>query len=200
MTATTTLAREKLRALIERVERLEEEKKATGDDIKQVFAEAKSEGFDTKVLRRIIRLRKQDANERAEEDAVLDTYMHALGMADEAGVFASIGALASDSMSRDKVIDAFKQLVPAHGEVIVKVGGEPVRISRAADGAAIVEPYKERAPAEERPGKSIHKPAPVLSMVPGGKGPSKDEIKRIADDAEKRSKEKQPSDEPEPVE
>ena len=73
-------AKDQLRAFVERVERLEEEKKAIADDIKDVFAEAKANGFDTKALRALVRLRKQDADERKEYETVLETYMHALGM------------------------------------------------------------------------------------------------------------------------
>jgi uncharacterized protein (UPF0335 family) len=69
-----------LRSFIERIERLEEEKKGIADDIRDVFAEAKGNGFDTKVMRQVIRLRKKDVNERQEEEAILDLYMHALGM------------------------------------------------------------------------------------------------------------------------
>lgn len=76
----TTFAKDQLRSLVERIERLEEEKKATSDDIKDVYGEAKGNGFDVKALRAIVRLRKQDANERAEHEAILETYMHALGM------------------------------------------------------------------------------------------------------------------------
>ncbi|MGH6924335.1 MAG: DUF2312 domain-containing protein [Propylenella sp.] len=70
-----------LRSLVERIERLEEEKKGIADDIRDVFAEAKAQGFDTKVMRQVIRLRKKDSAERQEEEALLDLYMHALGMA-----------------------------------------------------------------------------------------------------------------------
>lgn len=76
-------ARDQLKALVARIERLEEEKAATAADLREVYAEAKSQGFDTKILRTVIRLRKQDHNERREQDAVLATYLHALGMADE---------------------------------------------------------------------------------------------------------------------
>src|SRR5690606_23388900 len=76
-----TVAAGQLRAFIERVERLEEEKQTIADDIKEVFADAKGTGFDTKAMRVIIRLRKKDANERQEEEAILDLYMTALGMA-----------------------------------------------------------------------------------------------------------------------
>lgn len=69
-----------LKAFIERIERLEEEKKAIADDIREVFAEAKGNGFDVKIMRQVIRIRKQDAHERLEQEAVLDTYLAALGM------------------------------------------------------------------------------------------------------------------------
>ena len=75
-----TVAAGQLRSFIERIERLEEEKQTIADDIKDVFAEAKGTGFDTKAIRQIIRLRKKDAAERQEEEAILDLYKAALGM------------------------------------------------------------------------------------------------------------------------
>ncbi|MFY9829024.1 MAG: DUF2312 domain-containing protein [Rhodoplanes sp.] len=69
-----------LKAVVERIERLEEEKKAIADDIRDVYAEAKGNGYDIKALRAIVRLRKQDKTERQEHEAILETYMHALGM------------------------------------------------------------------------------------------------------------------------
>ena len=65
---------------IERIERLEEEKKSIGDDVKDVFGEAKAMGFDVKVMKTIIRLRKKDRDERIQEDEILNTYLTALGM------------------------------------------------------------------------------------------------------------------------
>jgi uncharacterized protein (UPF0335 family) len=78
--ASTSFARDQLKSIIERIERLEEEKKATSDDIRDVYAEAKGNGFDVKALRTIVRLRKMDTDERREQETVLETYMHALGM------------------------------------------------------------------------------------------------------------------------
>ena len=75
-------AQEHLRQFIEQIERLEEEKKAIADDIKDKFAEAKAVGFDVKALRKIIALRKKSQDELSEEEAILATYLHALGMAD----------------------------------------------------------------------------------------------------------------------
>jgi uncharacterized protein (UPF0335 family) len=78
--AATRFAKDQLKAFVERIERLEEEKKAIAGDVRDVYAEAKANGFDTKALRSIVRLRKQDVEERKEQEAILETYMHALGM------------------------------------------------------------------------------------------------------------------------
>ena len=72
---------EQLRQLVERIERLEKEKQDIADNIKDVFAEAKSNGFDVKVMRQVLKIRKMEQSERQELEAVLDTYLHALGMA-----------------------------------------------------------------------------------------------------------------------
>ncbi|MDP2409521.1 MAG: DUF2312 domain-containing protein [Pseudolabrys sp.] len=76
----TRFAKDQLKAIIERIEKLEEEKKATADDIRDVYAEAKGNGFDTKALRKIVQLRKMDSDERREAEEILETYLHALGM------------------------------------------------------------------------------------------------------------------------
>ena len=76
----TRFAKDQLKSIIERIERLEEEKKTISDDIRDVYAESKGNGFDVKALRTIIRLRKQDPDERQEHETILETYMQALGM------------------------------------------------------------------------------------------------------------------------
>jgi uncharacterized protein (UPF0335 family) len=73
-------AKEQLRSIVERVERLEEEKKTLAEDVRGIYTEAKGNGYDVKALRTIVRLRKQDANEQAEQETILETYMQALGM------------------------------------------------------------------------------------------------------------------------
>jgi uncharacterized protein (UPF0335 family) len=75
------VAAEQLRLFIERIERLEEEKKGIADDVKDVYAEAKSSGYDTKTMRMIVRLRKMETHSRQEQDALLETYRQALGLA-----------------------------------------------------------------------------------------------------------------------
>lgn len=78
--AAASFAVDQLRSIVERIERLEEEKATLAEDIKEVYAEAKGNGFDTKILRTVVRLRKQDSSERAEQEALLDLYLNALGM------------------------------------------------------------------------------------------------------------------------
>jgi uncharacterized protein (UPF0335 family) len=83
MTTLQVSAQKQLRQLVEQIERLEEEKKALAGDIRDKFLEAKGLGFDVKVLRQVVRLRKKSATERQEEDAVLEVYLHALGMLEQ---------------------------------------------------------------------------------------------------------------------
>ncbi len=79
-TVQTSVAQGQLRSLIERIEGLEEEKKALADDIREVYAEAKANGFDTKIVRKVVTLRKKDRSEREEEEALIELYLNALGM------------------------------------------------------------------------------------------------------------------------
>jgi uncharacterized protein (UPF0335 family) len=74
-----TTSQGKLKSLIERIERLEEDKAAVASDLKEVYAEAKGEGFDTKIVRKVVRLRKQDTAKRQEEEALIDLYISAIG-------------------------------------------------------------------------------------------------------------------------
>lgn len=74
-----SVAKDQLKSIIERVERLEEDKAAVASDIKDVYAEAKGNGYDTKALRAIVRYRKEDAQDRAEREAIFETYLNALG-------------------------------------------------------------------------------------------------------------------------
>ena len=81
MDAKVSFAEGQLKSLVERIERLEEEKRALSGDLKEVYAEAKGHGFDTKILRKVVALRRKDADEREEEDTLVTLYMSALGSA-----------------------------------------------------------------------------------------------------------------------
>jgi uncharacterized protein (UPF0335 family) len=75
----SSTAQGKLKSIIERIERLEEDKAAVANDLKEVYAEAKGEGFDTKIVRKVVRLRKQDSAKRQEEEALIELYISAIG-------------------------------------------------------------------------------------------------------------------------
>lgn len=79
--AEDSVAQDQLKAFVERIERMEEEKAAIAADIRDIYAEAKGNGFDVKVLRQVVKIRKQDHSERMEQEAILELYMQALGMA-----------------------------------------------------------------------------------------------------------------------
>jgi len=85
MNETTAIAQGQLRSLVERIERLEEERAALSADLREVYAEAKAQGFDARVLRRVVRARRQDRLEREQEQALFDLYLHALGMHPDTG-------------------------------------------------------------------------------------------------------------------
>ncbi len=98
MTTLQASSQAQLRQFIEQIERLEEEKKALAADIRDKFLEAKALGFDPKIMKKVISLRKRSKSERQEEDAVLETYLHALGML--------VGPGVSSAMPSDEMLDA----------------------------------------------------------------------------------------------
>jgi uncharacterized protein (UPF0335 family) len=181
-----------LKSFIERIERLGVERRELGDEQKALFAEAKARGFDPKAMRKIIKRRDKDPGELEEEETILETYMHALGMLPEAPLHRQVAVLAKDGLARDQVIDALQQLVPVYGEIIARVGGDPMRIWRDEAGAVHAEPYIEK-PRGEKTDKAVSKPAAVLSIVP------KDPVKAAADAAERRAREHRSEDEPNPL-
>ena len=85
------IAGEQLKSLIERIERLEDEKRALGEDIKEVYAEAKGTGFEPKIMRQLIKIRKMDKDEHDEQESLLDLYKRALGMLPDAAASAQAG-------------------------------------------------------------------------------------------------------------
>ena len=87
------IAGEQLRSFVERIERLEEEKKGIADDIKEVYAGAKAVGFDVKILRQVIRIRKMDQADRQEQEALLDVYLHAIEGGDQVRPTAEVVAI-----------------------------------------------------------------------------------------------------------
>lgn len=116
----------RLRSIIERVERLEEDKAAVASDIKEVFAEAKGEGFCTKTLRKVVRYRAQDRAKRQEEEALLDLYLTAL---DETPI--------ERACRGESLASAMVAATPEGGSVTIISGGKGVKLSRSKDGGEV---------------------------------------------------------------
>lgn len=137
-----------LSSFIERIERLQGEKKIIGDDEKVVFAEAKAAGYTPRYMRAILRLRKKTPTERDEDDAMMDLYLSAIGMARETPLFSHVQGMGVDVAAREKVIEALKLLAQVDGEITVKVGGGPrIRIWRDKEGVHSEEVKSAPAPA-----------------------------------------------------
>lgn len=168
-----TKSGELLGSIIGRVEAIRAKKKELNDDEKFVFAEATTQGFKPKTIRKILSIRAQKPHDRQEDEAELDMYMHAMGMAIDAPLFRAVGLMKVDIAARDQVIDAFKQLVPPGGEIIVKIGPQPVRVWRDKDGTAHNADVVESQPEEKKGGAGAKMPerpapAPVPDVSPYG--------------------------------
>lgn len=146
------VARDQLRSFIERIERLEEEKKTIADDIKDVYGEAKGTGFDTKILREVIKIRKQDKDERAEREAILDSYLAALGMIEQPGFFddeprqpATVDRKARAALRTSEAMDdnkAFSAMMLADGLISEEAHRENIALSDAVArkyGAGVID-------------------------------------------------------------
>lgn len=145
-----TKSGELLGSIIGRVENIRVKKKELNDDEKFVFAEAATQGFKPKTIRKILSIRAQKPHDRQEDEAELDMYMHAMGMATEAPLFRSVGLMKVDIAAREQVIEALKQLVPPDAEIIIKIGPKPVRVWRDKDGATHSADVVETAPDDKK--------------------------------------------------
>ncbi|MCK1684271.1 DUF2312 domain-containing protein [Bradyrhizobium sp. 147] len=176
MTSLAKAAAADLKSYIERVERVAQERRELGDEIRAILAEAKASGFDPKAIRKIVKRRDEDPSVVQQEDAILEQYMHAIGMIPENPLAAAVAALAGDGLARDQVIEAFQKLVPMFGEIIANVGGDPMRIWRDETGKAYAEVYVPPKPKPEKTGRGLVRPsAVVLELVPKSKPTASDD-------------------------
>lgn len=141
-----TVSGRQLMDFIERLERIRERKKEAAEDEKLVFAEISNAGFDAKTVRKVLKRREARPVDIEEAQQMLDMYLHACGMASEAPLFRAVGMMSVDLSARDQVIEAFKQLVPNEGEIIVKIGKQPVRLYRDEHGEAQAEDVVDAPP------------------------------------------------------
>jgi uncharacterized protein (UPF0335 family) len=164
---------EELMAFVERRERLESQKRDLGDDIKVVNAEIEAAGFDRKTFNAIIKIRKAKPHDLQEAQALLDTYLHALGMAAEPPLARFVKNAAVDRASLDSVIAYMEPAVPPSGggHIDVNVGGRTWRLTRDLFGAVtrtdVTASAPERKPSAERPRNGFEKP-PVPDVDEAG--------------------------------
>jgi uncharacterized protein (UPF0335 family) len=130
-----------LSGIISEIELVRDRKKQIGDQEKGIFAAAKVKGYDPKTIRRILKIRGEDIKKRQEAEALFDSYMHAIGMAEELPLFRSVESMGVDVTVAEQVVEALSLLVPHAGEILVKVGAARLRLYRDKDG----EPHVEEA-------------------------------------------------------
>jgi uncharacterized protein (UPF0335 family) len=132
---------EKLRRYVDRVEAIDQQIKSLREDRARVMLEAKGEGFSARGMRHVFAARKLKPHDRQEQEAERDIYMHAMGMDSEPPLFRQIAAFGKDTLAAEKLTEAFKLLVPPGGEIILKIGGKPMRLWRDKDGEPKAEEY-----------------------------------------------------------
>lgn len=125
---------EKVMGFVAEVERIEAQVKELGEIKKAIYANAKAQGYSPPGIRYVVKMRKKKPQVREEEETTRDTYMHAAGMAVEPPLYRQIAALAKDSVAGEKLLEAFKLLVPMDGELICTIGGKKMRLWRDKDG------------------------------------------------------------------
>lgn len=139
-----TVSGDKLLGIVTEVEALRLQKKDLGEQESAIMAAAKAEGFSPAGIRYLVKVRAMKPHDRQEADAIRDSYLHAIGMDDEPPLFRLMGAMAEDAAGREKLIETFKEFAPQDGDIILRMGGEPVRLWRDKDANVHVEPFVER--------------------------------------------------------
>jgi uncharacterized protein (UPF0335 family) len=145
-----SIAGEKLRAYVERIEAVRAKKRELAEDEKLIKQEAKAEGFDPKVIAACIKIRTMKPHDRQEAEAVLDIYLHALGMAIEPPLFRAAGIGAIDPAVREQVLERMSDFVPAAGlgDIVVTMGSVRVRLIRDKDGVVHTYPVNDQQPPD----------------------------------------------------
>lgn len=163
-----TIQGKRLLEIIEQAERYDADKKEISDLNSALMAAARAEGFNPKIINILKRRRKMKPHDRQEGDELFHAYSHAIGMDEEPPLFRAISEMAKDTLTREALLENMKALAPPEGDIILRMGGEPVRVYRDKDGVAHVEPYIEKAAKAKKSdsrsaGARPAKPAPDVS-------------------------------------
>lgn len=149
-----TASGQALQAFVERVESIRADKKLLTEHEAAVLADAKAQGFIPAAIRHVVKLRAMKPQARQEAEAIIDTYLHAIGMAPDTPLFRQVSMMNVDTAAREEVIEALKRFVPDNGSITVEAGGRPVRLTRDAKGEV-----------EAREVVDTPKPAPMQSTT-----------------------------------
>lgn len=160
-----TASGQALQAYVERIEGLRADKKSLGEQEAAVLADAKSQGFIPAAVRHVVKLRAMKPQARQEAEAIVDTYLHALGMSAETPLFKHVGMMSIDTASREEVIEALKKFVPENGSITVEAGGRPVRLTRDAKGEVTAKEVADPPPPRPTTAASAS-PAPSRPPPP----------------------------------
>lgn len=159
MTGKNTPSAALLRSFVDRVENVEKQQEALRDDKSAIFQEAKSSGFDTKAIRRLIKRRKCKPHDLQEADAIDDLYRHSVGMDAEPPLFRQITGLVQDAAGSDRLLEIFKLLVPEQGEIIMTLDHKKIRLFRDKDGEPVYEDYVEPGEGKKSGSRTTLPPA-----------------------------------------
>lgn len=176
-----------LSGIISEIEAVRDRKKQIGDQEKEIFAASKAKGYDPKTIRRILTLRAQDKDQREKSEALMDSYMHAIGMAHDLPLFRTVGMMGVDVTVAEQVVEALSLLVPVNGEIVVKVGAARLRLFRDKEGAAHVEEVKDVKPLASRDADGetpLSEPTSVYPPSGRARGLSKEAIRAAVERAE----------------
>lgn len=160
-----TIASEMLRGYVERMENIADQKKQLSDDAAAVMAEAKAAGLVPAAIRFVIKKRKMKPSDRAECEAMEDTYLHSMGMATDTPLFRHVNLMSVDITSREQVIEAMKKFVPSTGSITIEAGGSPVRLTRDKEGNISVTEVIEKPVQKDLP-ETDKKPQRAKADVP----------------------------------
>lgn len=140
-----TIQGKRLLEIVEQSEAYDAQKKEISDANSALMAAAKAEGFNPKAINMLKKRRKMKPHDRQEADEIFHAYSHAIGMDEEPPLFRAISEMARDTLTRESLLDSMKELAPPEGDIILRMGGEPVRVYRDKEGVPHVEPYVEKA-------------------------------------------------------
>jgi uncharacterized protein (UPF0335 family) len=185
-----TKAGAELAGIISEVESVRDRKKQISDQEKEIFAAAKVKGYDPKTIKRILKVRGEDNKKWQEAQALFDSYMHAIGMAEDLPLFRTVEKMGVDVTVAEQVVEVLSLLVPTAGEIVVKVGAARLRLYRDKEGEPHCEDAVDSMPLDPRYPDKSPSPESTFPPSPKARGLSKEAISAAVERAEATAREK----------